>query len=676
MRATTPFIALATGALVAALLAPAPAQSATPAGAGTGTTTAADTDARVRVSGTLLSTAVERRGDRQWHAVQVDDGLVPVTGSSLDTITPGSDITLDVIVPKHVVDAAEASRTLRIPSAVGGPTTHDLDRADVDAATDDTPATAGSAIGEATTDASVAPGSPELEVAEVVSTAAPTAAAYTPATRKITYVAVTPRGLTREPVTTATARAQVADTDSYWRDNSRATLKVGAPTMRPQYTSAHSCATAGPFDFWDEAMDRLGWVWEEDSSLVVNLPTSALGAGCGYGYGIIGFDPNDGGLVTVSDTAWPVLAHEIGHNMSLYHANWLTCPGRTDVALVDGWWPADCQEWEYEDGFDIMSYSDRVAGPMLATPQALRIGTLESATTAGSGTTTVTLKPLSGGTGVRAAVATHAVTKQKYHVEYRTASGRDTTNPTSQTPGVRVLRTSPTGASVLLDPTPNASPDANAALAPGTTLSSHDGRITVTTVSTSPAQAVVRITNNTTLPPFVSKTKPAITGSKGVGKRLTTTKGTWSPTPSGVTYRWRRNGSAISGATASTYTPKTADAGRYLTVTVTPRRTGYTSTPATSARVGIPIHPTTRPYLRGTPRAGRTMTVMVGAWTPRPTSYRYQWYRNNVAITGATAKTYTLKSADRGKKVHAKVFAQRSGSPTGQRYTLRVTVPR
>ncbi len=675
MRATTPFVLTASAALVAALLAPAPAQSATPPPATPTGTTASD-DARVRVSGSLLSTAVERRGDRQWHAVRTNDGLVPVAGAALDAITPGSRVTLDVAVPQYVVDAAEAGRTLRIPSAAGGPTTHDLDPADVAAATDDSPASLGSDLGEATAEASVAPDTPDLEVAAVVSTATPAPATYTPATRKITYVAVTPRGLTREPVTTGTARAQVAAADGYWRDNSRSTLRVGEPTMRPQYTSSHSCASAGPFDYWNEAMDRLGWAWEDNSSLVLNFPMSAAGAGCGYGFGVIGLSPNDGGLITVSDTAWPVLAHEIGHNISLYHANWLTCPGRTDVALVDGWWPEDCQEWEYEDGFDIMSYSDRVAGPMLATPQALRLGTLESATTAGNGTTTVTLRPLSGGTGVRAAVATHPVTREKYYVEYRTASGRDTTNPTSQVPGVRVLRISPTGASVLLDPTPNEYPDANAALAPGKTLSSHDGRIKVTTVSTTASQAVVTITNSATLPPFVVKTKPAITGSRGVGKKLTATKGTWSPTPSGYSYQWRRNGTAISGARASTYTPKTADAGRYLTVTVTPRRTGYTSTSATSARVGIPIYPTTRPYLRGTARAGRTMTVMVGAWTPRPTSYRYQWYRNNVAIKGATAKTYKLRSTDRGARVHAKVFAQRSGYKTGQRYTTRVTVAR
>lgn len=676
MRSTPSFAIAMTAALVGALLSATPAQSATPAAPGDTSTGAAD-DATVRLTGTLLSTAVERPGDRPRHAVRVGDGFVPVAGPTLAAVTPGSTVTLDVTVPQHVVDAAEAGRSLRIPSAVGGPTTHDLDPADVDSATDDTPAAARSAIGRATTDAATAPSSPDLEVTEVVSTAAARAASYAPATRKITYVAVTPRGLTREPVTTTTARAQVASTDAYWRDNSRATLKVGAPTMRPQYTSALRCSSAGPFDFWNEAIDRTGWTWEDNSTLVLNFPRSADAAGCGYGYGIIGTTPNDGGPVSVADTAWPVLAHEIGHNMSLNHANWLTCPGRTDTGLVRGDWPATCTEHAYEDGLDIMSYSDQVAGPMLSTPQALLTGMLEpsAATTAGHGTTTVTLKPLSGRTGTRAAVATDVVTKVKYYVEYRTASGRDSANPTGSVPGVRVLRMSPSGSSALLDPTPNDYPDANAVVAPGRSMTNHDRRITVTTVSATAAEAVVRITNDRTLPPFVSTSAPTITGTRGVGSRLTATKGTWSPTPSGYSYQWRRNGTAISGATASTYTPKTADAGRYLSVTVTPRRTGYASTSVTSGRVGIPIHATTRPYLRGNPRLGNTMSVMVGTWTPTPTSYAYQWYRNGSAISGASAKTYPVRSADRGKRLQAKVTARRSGYSTGQTYTFSSLVP-
>lgn len=672
MHSSATLATLLTAAVCTAVLASAPAQSATPTAPPTGAA-----EPRIRLTGELLSTSMERHATRRWHAVRVGDQLLPVRGDRLGDLAPGSRVTLDLDVPSPVVDAAQAGRTLRVPAVDGQPTTHDLDPADVDAASDATPATPTSALGRATVETALAPGSPELAVAEVVASAAPAGATYAPATRRITYVSVTPRGLTRESVSSTTVAGQVGSTDAYWRDNSRSTLKLGAPTIRAQYTSAHSCANAGPFDFWAEAIDRLGWTWEDNSSLVLKYPRTASAAGCGYGYGTLGSSPNDGGVLSVSDTAWPVLAHEIGHNMSLGHANWLTCPGQADVALVDDWWPSTCTEWEYEDGFDVMGYSGPETASMLASPQAVRTGMLEPAATrtVGAGTATVTLSPLAGLTGVRAALVTNAVTGVRYHVEYRTASGRDAWNSTSQVPGVRVLRLSPSGGSVLLDPTPGSSPDGNAAVAPGRTLSSHDGRITVTTVSTTPSEAVVRIANNATLTPFVTRTRPTATGTRGVGKRLTATKGTWSPSPTGYGYRWKRNGANISGAWKQTYTPTTADAGRYLTVTVTARRTGYTSKAATSGRVGIPIHSTTRPYLRGTAKPGRTLTVMVGAWTPKPSSYAYQWYRNGSKITGATKKTYTVRSGDRGRKIQAKVTARRSGYSTGTRLTYS-TIPR
>ena len=85
------------------------------------------------------------------------------------------------------------------------------------------------------------------------------------------------------------------------------------------------------------------------------------------------------------------------------------------------------------------------------------------------------------------------------------------------------------------------------------------------------------------------------------------TRSRWSPTPSSYGYRWKRNGVSISGAWKSTYTPNTADAGRYLSVTVTPRRTGYTSSGVTSSRTGIPIYATVKDAKAAT---GATVSVI------------------------------------------------------------------
>ena len=629
-------------------------------------------DGRVRLSGDLVRTSVEPAGSQPSFGVLVDGRLVPVAGDELTTTTGRARVTIDVAVPQTVADAAAAGRTLHVPTTKGG-ARHDLHRADLAAAADATPAAADSDIAAASIDTALAPGSEPLEVTDLAG-ATQAAASYTPATRAITYVEVTPRGMEREPVTKTPATQQVASADGYWRDQSRSEIKIGAPSMRTHYTSAYSCAD-DPIARFQEAADRVGYAFRDNSSLVLRLPRAAE-AGCGYGLGIIGDSPNDWGVLHVADSRWPVLAHELGHNMSYGHANSLVCSGRSDDTERSGEW-STCREEGYGDALDVMGISGDTAG-MLSAPQALATGMLASAASVsvGAGTSTVTLKPVSGRAGVRAAVVTHRRTGVKYWVEYRTATGRDATNPTGQSTGVRVLRrNSQTGDTVLLDPTPTGAHDRSMSLAVGRTLSSSDGKITVTTQSASATEAVVRMSNTSTPGTFSLVSSPRITGTKGVGSTLTASTGSWSPTPTSYSYQWRRNGVAISGATGRTYRATTWDAGRYLTVTVTARRSHYTSRSVTSAKVGIPIHATTRPSISGTPRVGSTLTVMVGTWTPMPSSYSYRWYRDGAAISGASAKTYTVRSADRGHKVQAKVTARRTGYVTGSKLTYSV-VPR
>lgn len=82
----------------------------------------------------------------------------------------------------------------------------------------------------------------------------------------------------------------------------------------------------------------------------------------------------------------------------------------------------------------------------------------------------------------------------------------------------------------------------------------------------------------------ITGSKPKITGTAKVGKKLTVKRGTWSPSGLSYTYRWYRNGKAITSATKSTYKLTKSDKGKYLAVKVTAKRSGYQTLSLTSKK--------------------------------------------------------------------------------------------
>ena len=68
------------------------------------------------------------------------------------------------------------------------------------------------------------------------------------------------------------------------------------------------------------------------------------------------------------------------------------------------------------------------------------------------------------------------------------------------------------------------------------------------------------------------------------------------------------------------------------------------------------------PTIRGGLRAGETLTVSPGTYSPAATSYSYAWYRGEVRIPGATGSTYLLAATDVGQAVRVEVTARRAGS--------------
>jgi hypothetical protein len=70
-----------------------------------------------------------------------------------------------------------------------------------------------------------------------------------------------------------------------------------------------------------------------------------------------------------------------------------------------------------------------------------------------------------------------------------------------------------------------------------------------------------------------------------------------------------------------------------------------------------------KPVIKGKAKVGQKLKAKAGAWSPKP-ALSYQWYRGGKAIAKATAATYKVKAADKGKRLTVKVTASKAGYAT------------
>jgi hypothetical protein len=141
----------------------------------------------------------------------------------------------------------------------------------------------------------------------------------------------------------------------------------------------------------------------------------------------------------------------------------------------------------------------------------------------------------------------------------------------------------------------------------------------------------------------VNTSLPVIENSPAVGSPLACTNGTWTPS-SGLTYtyRWNRDGSAISGATSSSYTVTSADEARTLTCTVTASDEGGPTSatsggvlvPLLSATVAFTINPYNDPTLSGKQLTFKVTSPINGA------KYVWNFGDGHTAIGATVDHTY------------------------------------
>ena len=134
-------------------------------------------------------------------------------------------------------------------------------------------------------------------------------------------------------------------------------------------------------------------------------------------------------------------------------------------------------------------------------------------------------------------------------------------------------------------------------------------------------------------------------------------------------FQWHRDGTAIKGATSSTYELTPTDRNKAITVRVSSSKTGFKAvglTSAKTAKIGYgAIEFTNEPVVTGEATVGEKLTVAsaaegVSSGTPAST-YAYRWLRDGASIVNATKSTYTVTAADVGTVLSVRVTASLSG---------------
>ena len=168
----------------------------------------------------------------------------------------------------------------------------------------------------------------------------------------------------------------------------------------------------------------------------------------------------------------------------------------------------------------------------------------------------------------------------------------------------------------------------------------------------------------------VVTSRPVLSGAAAVGKKLSTTSGSWN-TRASFGYQWLRCGAdgshcaAIFRATAATYKTVAADVDRRLEARVSATNAAGAAqalSKFSGVIVAIP-HIRKAPHISGRARVGGRLSASHGSWTGPPKNYRYQWLRCNahgatcVRIRDATHSAYRVTQQDAEHRLRVRVTA-------------------
>lgn len=134
---------------------------------------------------------------------------------------------------------------------------------------------------------------------------------------------------------------------------------------------------------------------------------------------------------------------------------------------------------------------------------------------------------------------------------------------------------------------------------------------------------------------------PVLTGTPAVGKRLSCSQGSWANRPTGLAYRWLRDGVAIPDQTAATYTVQHADEGYGIACEVTATN-GAGATAAMSNTLAIPKLAPGVAVVLGVSVQGTVVSVKLGCTGLNSCSGTLRIIARVTTGRGRHTKTYTV----------------------------------
>ena len=138
------------------------------------------------------------------------------------------------------------------------------------------------------------------------------------------------------------------------------------------------------------------------------------------------------------------------------------------------------------------------------------------------------------------------------------------------------------------------------------------------------------------------------------------------PVGAKATYQWLRDGQLITGSTRTEYKVRAEDMNTVITAKINLTRTGYSPSSVTSVglrAVAGELIKSPTPTISGIASVNKTLSGQLGSWDSG-VKFTYQWLRNGVEISGATAKTYRVASIDIGKQLVFRIRATKDGYKT------------